>query len=75
MNENEKAFLIELTALSKKHGIAVDGCGCCGSPFLNTIDSAPDEAGYAINPGELNDLRWSTPKDWNWADNQKYIVR
>lgn len=28
------AFLQELTALTRKHKIAIGGCGCCGSPFL-----------------------------------------
>ena len=27
-------FLEELTALTKKHGFAIGGCGCCGSPWL-----------------------------------------
>ena len=29
-----KEFLKELTELSKKYGIFIGGCGCCGSPFL-----------------------------------------
>ena len=28
------AFLAELTELSRRHGIVIGGCGCCGSPFL-----------------------------------------
>ncbi|MEU0950483.1 hypothetical protein ABZ379_48870 [Streptomyces canus] len=31
---NVAAFLAELSALTVKHGLAVAGCGCCGSPFL-----------------------------------------
>lgn len=27
-------FLEELTALSKKYGFYIGGCGCCGSPSL-----------------------------------------
>lgn len=27
-------FLEELTALTKKHGYAIGGCGCCQSPWL-----------------------------------------
>lgn len=33
-SENQKEFLRELAALSKKYGVRVGGCGCCGSPFL-----------------------------------------
>lgn len=29
-----KAFLKELTALSQKYDIYIQGCGCCGSPWL-----------------------------------------
>jgi hypothetical protein len=35
MTEKEKAFLDELTELSKKHGLIIDGCGCCGSPYFD----------------------------------------
>jgi len=27
-------FVVELTALTRKHGVSVCGCGCCGSPWL-----------------------------------------
>jgi hypothetical protein len=27
-------FLTELAALTKKYGIKIHGCGCCGSPLL-----------------------------------------
>lgn len=34
MNEQKVLeFLGELTELSKKYGIYIGGCGCCGSPF------------------------------------------
>lgn len=29
-------FLKELSELTKKHKIAIAGCGCCGSPFLES---------------------------------------
>ena len=27
-------FLVELTTLSQKYQIYIQGCGCCGSPWL-----------------------------------------
>lgn len=39
--EEQEAFLAELTELSRKYGIVIGGCGCCGSPYLMHI---PDEA-------------------------------
>ena len=31
-------FLAELTELSKKYRILIGGCGCCGSPYLQSPD-------------------------------------
>lgn len=39
--EKEKEFLIGLTELSRKTGIIVTGCGCCGSPSLSDIGEEP----------------------------------
>lgn len=36
--KNLEEFLKELTELSKKHNILIEGCGCCGSPFLLEAD-------------------------------------
>ena len=33
-------FLEELTELTKKYGIQINGCGCCGSPYLETLDDS-----------------------------------
>lgn len=37
--KNEKAFVKELTELSKKYKIIIGGCGCCGSPFLSEMEN------------------------------------
>lgn len=29
------AFLAELTELSRRHGLFISGCGCCGSPSVH----------------------------------------
>lgn len=34
--DNLRAFLDALWDLSQKHGFFIEGCGCCGSPFLTT---------------------------------------
>ena len=49
-------FLSELGALSRKHGIWVSGCGCCGSPFLVEED-AP---GYYTRGDEDCDIEYET---------------
>ena len=40
MNEKVKDFLTELSALTQKYGIAIGGCGCCGSPWLYYTDES-----------------------------------
>lgn len=34
----EKEFLERLSALTSELGIAIGGCGCCGSPYLYEVD-------------------------------------
>lgn len=33
--ERVKVFLEELSSVSAKHGITIEGCGRCGSPYLS----------------------------------------
>ena len=46
--EQVRAFLVDLTALTVKHGIAIGGCGCCNSPWL--LGSAEKGGRYHTNP-------------------------
>lgn len=42
-------FLDELAALTAKHGLVIEGCGCCGSPFLQRADAASTELPARLN--------------------------
>jgi hypothetical protein len=53
------AFLEELGELTKKHGLVINGCGECGSPWVEELK--PD----TYFPG---DLQWD-------HDLQTYVVR
>jgi len=44
-SENIKNFLEDLRKITIKHKLSINGCGCCGSPFLDTIS---DESGHYI---------------------------
>ena len=37
-NNTIELFLTELERLQKEYDITIGGCGCCGSPFLQTGD-------------------------------------
>jgi len=40
--ENVQEYLSELSALTKKYGIAIHGCGCCGSPIIYGLKNSPN---------------------------------
>lgn len=74
MEENERQFLLELTALTRKYGIAITGCGCCGSPALEKAEYPTDlSAGYTMSPGHL---LWLEPaNEFLWERYSGGIVR
>jgi hypothetical protein len=49
--EQVEAFLSDLQQVYEKHGIIVDSCGCCSSPWLVFVES---EAGIS---GSIDHLR------------------
>lgn len=54
--ERGKSFMAELTALSLKYGVIIDGCGCCGSPYCR--DSREKGKYVYGTSGTKPDLRW-----------------
>ena len=63
--EQLRAFLIELSELSRKHGLLIGGCGCCGSPYIMRKEDDQEPSGYFTNYS--NDLSWISPRippDW-----------
>jgi hypothetical protein len=62
-DEGVTLFLIELTELSRKHGVRVGGCGCCGSPYL---EPCKDDGRYTIT-----EFDYPNGKEWScleWED-------
>ena len=53
-----RAFVEELTELSRKHGIIICGCGCWGSPFLLDMEEGQGVGGYDLSAGE-DQLGWN----------------
>lgn len=43
-----EAFLAEYGDLVRRHGIAITGCGCCGSPFLTDVKPARRRRGRTL---------------------------
>lgn len=38
MIEGQEAFLKDFEGLVRKHQISIGGCGCCGSPWLYSLE-------------------------------------
>jgi hypothetical protein len=72
--EKEQEFLRELTALSRKHGILVTGCGCCSSPDLKEVTGPmAQEAGYGQD--EACYFSWKSPGDYDWEEYKSTVCR
>ncbi len=73
IDDRTRAFVLELSALTRKHGIAIGACGCCGSPYFGDLDDddrRPD-AGYSLS--DVGDeLRWVAPGDWELDPDNEY---
>jgi len=70
--EAEKKFIIGLEKLTRETGIAIGGCGCCGSPFLFKADITSEESGYS----NYVEITWTDPTDKIfWNQYAKYIVK
>lgn len=57
--EQIDAFVADLETLSRKHRIAIGGCGCCGSPSLEEIPEKDLPRGYMIDGTEYLNWDWS----------------
>lgn len=77
LSKAEKKFLIGLEKLTRETGIVIGGCGCCGSPFLNTLTDIErgDEAGYGL--GFDGEVCWLSPSECTaiWKHLCKTIVK
>jgi hypothetical protein len=52
------AFLKDLTALSRKHGLKIWGCGCCNSPSLNELDENETGEYFMNNDDHGAEIEW-----------------
>ncbi len=76
IGEKERAFLIELEKLTRETGIKVEGCGCCGSPYLERVSSEKSrevlEAGYGF--GDFGKICWIEPACKRIWEEYKHII-
>lgn len=63
-HELRQAFLNDLTQLSLRYKLVISGCGCCGSPSINTMS---DDPRHKVMPGGhyvfTDQLEWKNPVD------------
>lgn len=66
-----KLFLKELSELSRKHHIYIDGCGCCGSPYLVALEGYVFKDDYDI--GYYENLEGNDENGYIVENRGKYI--
>lgn len=74
MIKNEEEFLIGLEKLTRVTGIAIAGCGCCGSPSLVELEknSLHKEAGYC----NASNVMWVSKNDeYDWGEYSNNIIK
>lgn len=76
LTPEELEFLIGLTELSKRTGVAIGGCGCCGSPSLENISegNARIVGGYILDYYDGDRLTWIDPTNNKWDHNHEHII-
>jgi hypothetical protein len=66
-----KQFILRLTALTREFGIAIGGCGCCGSPYLTEAKNTEDiNAGYAVLDSQVQWVDSSNTFLWSQYSNK-----
>ena len=58
-------FLKELAELTKKYGLVIGGCGCCGSPWIEDLE----QKNY------INNLRYNDEKQEYFMEGDTSIWR
>jgi hypothetical protein len=77
LTKKERKFLIGLEKLSRKTGVVIGGCGCCGSPWVSEIDEAAldEKAGYAMTQDD-GGINWVSPSDeYDWKEYHESIIK
>lgn len=73
-DERKLDFLIGLAKLSRETGIAIGGCGCCGSPSIDAMK--PEELDERAGYGYSGEVSWISPSDSNkWKRFADSVVR
>ena len=70
----KEQFLLKLEALTRETGIAIAGCGCCGSPWLEEVSVVDQRAGYGTS--SAGEVCWIAPDgSYNWKNFKQTIVK
>lgn len=75
-DERKVQFLLGLAKLTRETGIAVSGCGCCGSPSLDAFDLSAEDARAGYGYGYAGEVRWISPNDkYDWEKYRESIAK
>lgn len=66
------SFLADLTELSRKHGVKLYSCGCCGGINADAEDEPTLDGDYRAKrygDGRADTLRFLKPGEKDWDEN------
>ena len=64
LTDGQREFVAGLTELTRRTGVFVEGCGCCGSPFLESGEpSAGAYEAYGDGTVEQPTVKWRKDGD------------
>lgn len=64
--EKLEKFLLDLSSLTIKYGIVIAGCGCCGSPYLKSLEEGQYASSFDSDLGfNYETLEYKTVKTSN----------
>jgi hypothetical protein len=72
LKRNQINFLLGLRELTLKYGVAIEGCGCCGSPYLIDVKTRDtSHLGGYITSDRGEDIRFYQPPALNDSETDK----
>lgn len=78
LTDNEIKFMRGLEKLTRETGIAIGGCGECGSPWLTKLKETEldPRAGYGFRDlADIDYVSWIDPSESDWEEYGDTVIK